>query len=138
MLKLAQAPTFTGKVQIPLQGGQVAEVVCTFKWMHLRDVREFLSRVQMAARMGSPTARVAQWLLRGLVKVPGLSKWAGKRVITYRTDFDFLNEIVESWEGVDMPWGPDACKALIDQHPSAVGLILGAWCTGLADQRLGN
>lgn len=138
MLKLAQAPTFTGKVQIPLQGDQVAEVVCTFNWMHLKDVREFLGKVQMAARMGSPVVRLVQWLLRGLAKVPGLSAWAGKRIVPYRTDFDFLNEIIVSWEGVDLPWGPDACKALIEQHPKAVGLILGAWCTGLAEKRLGN
>lgn len=138
MLKLTQAPTFTGKVQIPLQGDQVAEVVCTFKWMHIRDVREFLGKVQMAARMGSPVVRTGQWFLRRLVKVPKLGAWASKRVISYRTDFDFLSEIVESWEGVDMPWGRESCQALIEQYPNAVGLIMGAWANGLADKRLGN
>jgi hypothetical protein len=138
MLKLQQAPTFTGKVEIPLKGEKVAVIVCVFRWMHVKDLRAFLGKVQAAGMMNSPSMRLVQWVVRLVAHVPGLRAWAERRTIPYRTDFDFLNEILVSWEGVDMEWGPEACRRLIEQHPNAVSLILGAWCAGLAEGRLGN
>lgn len=138
MLKLQQAPTFEAKVEIPLPGDQVAVVKCTFRWMHKNDLRSFLGKVVATGHMDSPMFRLAQLGLRGAARIPGVKTWAKKRLVPYRTDFDFLNEILVSWDGVDMDWGPDACKQLLAVHPNAVSLILGAWCTGLSERRLGN
>lgn len=138
MLKLQQAPTFEAKVEIPLPGDQVAVVKCTFRWMHRNDLRIFLGQVVAAGRMASLHVRLAQWGLRGAARVPGARSWASKRVIKFRTDFDILNSVLVSWDGVDMAWGPKACKQLLAMHPNAVSLILAAWVKGLNERRLGN
>lgn len=138
MLKLQQAPTFEAKVEIPLPGDKVAEVKCTFRWMHMNDLRDFLMKVADTGRLSSPLTLVGQRVLAWLSKVPCLRGWASKRLIAFRSDFDVLNQVLISWEGVDMPWGEEACKQLLELYPNAVSLIIGAWCNGLAERRLGN
>ena len=138
MLKLQHAPTFTGKVEIPLPGDKVAHVTCTFKWMHRKDVMTFYRRIHMLALMGKWHMRLAQRIVRALAYVPGLKGWAESRTVTFQDTFDMLSEVIDSWEGVDLPWSREACDLLIAQHPNAGMLFMGAWAKGLAENRLGN
>lgn len=138
MLKLATAPTFKRTVEIPIHDGQIAKIECTFKWMSLRDLGAFLARVRLAANAHRWPVRLSQFVIRGLSRVPGLQKWAKPRILTYRTDYDYLNDMIESWDGVDMPWSEEACKQLIALYPQAVTFILAAWAKGLEENRLGN
>lgn len=138
MLKLQQAPTFDAKVEIPLPGDQVAVVKCTFRWMHRDDLSAFLLKVADMRRLASPLTLLGQKVFERMAKVPGLRGWAGRRRIAFRSDFQVIDQVLISWEGVDVPWSEDACKQLIELHPNAVSLILGAWCQGLAERRLGN
>lgn len=138
MLKLEQAPTFLGSVDIPLPSGEVAKIECVFKWMSVKDLRVFLHKAELASKANLPGMGFVQWVIRGLSKVPGLKAWAETRTITYRTDFDYLDRIIESWSGVDLPWSEEACESLTKNYPHAVTLILGAWAKGLAESRRGN
>lgn len=137
MLKLQQAPTFTKKVDIPLPDGNVARVECVFRWMHTKDLRDFLSKVHASQSLTPWAMRVSQAVV-WVAKRIGAKEWAHKREIPYRTDYDYLSAIIESWDGVDLPWGPQACDLLLKQYPQAAGLILGAWAKGLTEGRLGN
>ena len=138
MLKLNQAPTFAGSVQIPLPDGQTAQIECVFKWMSAKELQAFFRSVRLAALADKPGMCAAQWVVRLLGHVHGLNAWAQARRITYRTDFDYLDQIIESWSGVDLPWSREACEALIRHYPHAVTIILGAWAKGLTESRLGN
>lgn len=138
MLKLAHSPTFKRSVEIPIQEGKVAKIECTFKWMSIRDLSQFLARVRMAAYADRWPVKLSQVFIRLAANVPGLKKWAQPRILTYRTDFDYLSDIMESWEGVDLPWSREACDQLIALYPHAVTIILASWAKGLEDNRLGN
>lgn len=138
MLKLNQAPTFKGSVQIPLPDGKTAQIECVFKWMSTKDLQAFFRSVRLAAVAHKPGVRAAQWVVRALGRVPGLKAWAQARTVTYRSDFEYLDQIIESWSGVDLPWSREACEALIQHYPHAVTIILGAWAKGLSESRLGN
>jgi len=138
MLKLNQSPTFKGSVDIPLPDGNTAQINCVFKWMSMRDLGKFMRSVQLAAVANKPSVRAAQFVIRWLGLVPGLGKWAKKRRVVYRSDFEYLDQIIESWSGVDLPWSPEACESLLKNYPHAVPLILGAWAKGLTENRLGN
>lgn len=138
MLKLQHAPTFVGKVEIPLSADKVAQVTCTFKWMNRKDVQTFYRRIHMLSLMGSWHMQMAQRLVRLLSHVPGLKAWADARTVTFKDTFDMLDQVIESWQGVDLPWSRESCELLIAQHPTAGLLFLGAWSKGLAENRLGN
>lgn len=138
MLKLNHAPTFTGSVEIPLPDGKTAQIECVFKWMSMRDLGAFLRGVRLAAVANRPSMRAAQFVIRCLGRVPGLGDWAKTRTVTFRSDFDYLDQIIESWSGVDLPWSREACASLLRNYPHAVTIILGAWAKGLAENRLGN
>lgn len=138
MLKLAHDPTFVGKVEIPLSGEKVAHVTCTFRWMDRKDVQAYYRQIHMLSLMGAWHMRAMQRFIRALSHVPGLKAWAAARTVTFTDTFDMLDRVVESWQGVDLPWSREACDLLIQQHPTAGLLILGAWSKGLTENRLGN
>ena len=92
----------------------------------------------MAAYADRWSVRISQAIIRCLRWVPGLRKWADQRLVPYKTEFDYMNQIIESWSGVDLEWGPEACDQLVKTYPHAVTIILAAWAKGLEENRLGN
>lgn len=138
MLQLQSAPSFKADVKLPLPNGDVASIVCVFRWMPQREMVEYLRHVGLASYLDNRTFMVVQRVLRVLSKVPGLKAWAGRRVLQYRSHFEYLDRIIDSWERVDLPWGQDACDRLLMMCPEAPIIILGAWAEKVREGRRGN
>lgn len=136
MLTLNTAPTFRRTVTFEAAGKAVA-VDVDFKWMHRKQLRAFMHRVNMVSSRRL-AVRITQPIIRAIGLLPFCGKWSQARTVTYRDDFDFLSEIVQGWEGVDVPWSRESCARLVELYPQAVPAILGEWAKALTDQRLGN
>ena len=57
---------------------------------------------------------------------------------TARTDLDALQELVEGWEGVDVPFDAAALDTLLDNYPSAARAIFEGYNKGLFEGRQKN
>ena len=57
---------------------------------------------------------------------------------TARTDLDALQELVEGWEGVDVPFDAAALDMLLDNYPSAATAIFGAYHKALFEGKEKN
>jgi len=138
MLKLQAAPTFSAPVSIPTPSGQKAQIVCEFRWMATKKLTAFLGEAAAVTSPRSRWVRFTQALLALLARLPVVGAWARARVLPVRTEFDYLNDIVVGWSGVDLPWGREAFDRLCEQYPAAPALIVEAWAVNLAENRLGN
>lgn len=138
MLQLQAAPSFRADVKLPLPNGDVANIACIFRWMPQREMVEFLRQVGLASYLDNRAFVAMQHVMRWLAKVPGLRAWASRRVLQYRSHFDYLDRIVVAWERVDLPWSREACDQLLLICPEAPIIIMGAWAEKVRECRRGN
>lgn len=137
-LRLKAPETLEGSFEIHQPGGDAkpVKVKCVFRCTPGRkELLETVRQGQLVMMAGLPGFAFGQAIIKALSLVfPKLKP----RVLKYADMHAFLDSILVSWEGVDMPWSREACDNLLMMYPGANILILGAWAQAHKEARLGN
>jgi hypothetical protein len=137
-LRIKAPETLDGAFELlqPGQDARPAVVKCVFRCKPLReDVQDVVRQGQLTMFLGVRGFGAGQAVVRRLAKVfPKLRA----RVLRYGSVFEYLDSLLVSWEGVDMPWSREACDSLTRMYPGAQIVILAAWLKAHKEARLGN
>lgn len=124
MIRLVQSPTFDCEVNFAAEGMEPAVAKFIFRAHSLKRARS------LAVATGAANAG---WFRRNLEFAKlcwRARKWA--------TTIDLLDEMIDSWDGFDVPYNKESLKLLLANYPAAAVQIYFKYFTGLMESRRKN
>lgn len=125
MIKLVSDPTFEKEVGFDVPGAE-APVMAKFVFK-THDRKRVMSLLVISTAIKANIFLRAWELAKLCIRTRG-----------FATAVDMLDEMIESWDGFDLPYSKDALNLLLTRYPGARANIFFAYFTGLSEARQKN